>query len=158
MPPGRGPRPGCPLGTAERPGGGMQIQVKRRVTAGPDRSSQASLREPFADGCVFFDPAIFAGAFAQDLLPAQAAFLAASQTPPAGAAFATPVSNAAWKNRRSWYVLSTQDRIIPPAAQRQRAARAKAAVTEVPASHAVYISQPDAVANAIDAAAKAAAQ
>src|SRR5262249_18938490 len=94
--------------------------------------------------------------FAQDLPAAQGAFLAAAQAPPAAAAFATPVSKAAWKQRRSWYVLSTQDRIIPPAAQRQMAARANASVTEIPASHAVYISQPEAVAAAIAAAAQSA--
>ncbi len=120
------------------------------------QGGQAPPVQPSADGFLFFDPAIFPGAFAQDLPAAQGAFLAAAQMPPAGAAFATPVSKAAWKNRRSWYVLSTQDHIIPPAAQRQMAARANAAVTEIPASHAVYISQPEAVAAAIDAAAQAA--
>ena len=112
--------------------------------------------QPSADGFLFFDPAVFPQAFAQDLPPAQGAFLAAAQVPPAGAAFGTPVSQAAWKNRRSWYVLSTEDRIIPPAAQRQMAARAQATITEVRASHALYISQPQAVADAIDAAARAA--
>lgn len=112
--------------------------------------------QPSADGFLFFDPAVFPQAFAQDLPPARGAFLAAAQVPPAGAAFGTPVSQAAWKSRHSWYVLSTEDRIIPPAAQRQMAARAKASITEVRASHALYISQPDAVADAIDAAARAA--
>jgi pimeloyl-ACP methyl ester carboxylesterase len=111
--------------------------------------------QPSADGFLFFDPVVFPQAFAQDLPPAQGAFLAAAQVPPAGAAFGTPVSQAAWKTRRSWYVLSTDDRIIPPAAQRQMAARAKAAISEVRASHALYISQPDAAADAIDAAAQA---
>jgi pimeloyl-ACP methyl ester carboxylesterase len=99
--------------------------------------------KPSADGFPFFDPAVFPQAFAQDLPPEQAAFLAAA-----------PVTQAAWKVRKSWYVLSTEDRIIPPAAQRQMAMRAKATITEVRGSHAAYISQPEAVANAIDAAAK----
>jgi len=110
--------------------------------------------QPSADGRLFFDPAVFPQAFAQDLPPARSAFLAAAQVPPAGAAFGSKVSQPAWKTRRSWYVLSTEDRIIPPAAQRRMATRAKAAITEVRASHAVYISQPDAVADAIDAAAR----
>lgn len=111
--------------------------------------------QPSADGFLFFDPAVFPQAFAHDLPPSQGAFLAAAQVPPAAAAFGAPVSQAAWKTRRSWYVLSTEDRIIPPAAQRRMATRAKAAITEVRAGHALYISQPDAVADAIDAAARA---
>ena len=111
--------------------------------------------QPSKDGFLFFDPAIFPQAFAQDLPAAQGAFLAATQVPPAAAAFETPVSEPAWKSRRSWYVLATEDRVIAPAAQRQMAMRAKAAITEVAGSHAVYISQPKAVADAIDAAARA---
>jgi pimeloyl-ACP methyl ester carboxylesterase len=110
--------------------------------------------QPSTDGYLFFDPAIFPHAFAPDLPPAQSAFLAASQVPPAGVAFGTPVSQAAWRSRPSWYVLTTQDLIIPPDAQRQMATRAGATITEVAASHAVYISQPEAIANAIDTAAR----
>jgi pimeloyl-ACP methyl ester carboxylesterase len=113
---------------------------------------------PSKDGFLFFDPAIFPQAFAQDLPPEHGAFLAAAQLPPAGAAFGAPVSRAAWKTKRSWYVLATDDRVIPPAAQRRMAERANAAVTEVPGSHAVYISRPKAVADAIDAAARAIGQ
>ncbi len=112
--------------------------------------------QPSADGFLFFDPKIFPQAFAQDLPAAQGAFLAASQAPPAGAAFAAPVTQAAWKTKPSAYVVATQDHIIPPAAQRQMAARAHATITEVDGSHAVFMSQPQAVADAIDRAAKAA--
>ena len=111
---------------------------------------------PSADGFLFFDPTIFPQAFAQDLPSQQGAFLAAAQIPPAAVAFGTQVSQATWKTRRSWYVLATEDHIIPPAAQRQMATRANATITEVRGSHAVYISQPAAVADAIDAAARAA--
>lgn len=114
--------------------------------------------QPSNDGFLFFDPTIFPRAFAQDISPAQGAFLAATQVPPAAAAFDAKVSQPAWKGRRSWYVLATEDRIIPPAAQRRMAMRAKASITEVAGSHAVYISQPKAVADAIDAAARAAEQ
>lgn len=110
--------------------------------------------KPSADGFLFFDPQIFPQAFAQDLPPAQGAFLAASQIPPAGIAFGTPISRAAWKTKPTSYVLSTDDRIIPPAAQRQMAQRANATITEVRASHAAYISQPEAVADAIVVAAR----
>lgn len=114
--------------------------------------------QPSADGFLFFNPVLFPQVFAHDLPTAQGAFLAAAQRPPAGVAFGTPVSHAAWRSRRSWYVLATEDRIIPPAAQRQMATRANAVITEVRGSHAVYISQPKAVAAAIDAAARAVGQ
>jgi pimeloyl-ACP methyl ester carboxylesterase len=109
-----------------------------------------------ADGFLLFNPTFFPQVFAHDLTTAHGAFLAAAQVPPAGAVFATPVSRAAWRNRRSWYVLATEDRVIPPATQRRMATRANAVITEVRGSHAVYISQPEAVADAIDAAARAA--
>jgi pimeloyl-ACP methyl ester carboxylesterase len=111
--------------------------------------------QPSTDGYLFFDAAIFPQAFAQDLPPAQAAFLATAQIPPAAAAFEAKVTQPAWKTHSSWYLLSTEDRIIPPAAQRQMAGRAKASIKEVRASHASYISQPEAVAEAIDQAARA---
>lgn len=112
--------------------------------------------QPSKDGYLFFDPAIFPQAFAQDLPMETGVFLATAQVPPAGAAFAAPISKPAWKTRRSWYVLSTEDRVIPPAAQEQMALRAKAAITRVRGSHMVYMSQPAAVADVIDAAARAA--
>jgi len=114
--------------------------------------------QPSADGFLFFNPTLFPQVFAHDLTTAEGTFLAAAQVPPAGAAFGTPVSHAAWRSRRSWYVLATEDRVIPPAAQRQMATRANAVITEVRGSHAVYISQPEAVADAIDAAARAASE
>ncbi|MCX6594720.1 MAG: alpha/beta hydrolase [Acidobacteria bacterium] len=112
--------------------------------------------QPSADGFLFFNPALFPQIFAHDLPATQGAFLAASQVPAAGAAFAAPVSKAPWRSKPSWYVLSTEDRVIPPAAQRQMAERAHAAIIEVHGSHAVYISQAVAVADAIDAAARGA--
>ncbi len=114
--------------------------------------------EPSSDGFLFFDPAIFPQAFAQDLPAEQGAFLAAAQQPPTGAAFGAPVTQAAWKTKPSWYVVATDDHIIPPAAQRQMAGRAGSTVTEVAGSHAVFMTQPEAVANAIDQAARAASR
>ena len=112
--------------------------------------------QPSADGFLFFNPTLFPQVFAHDLTTDQGAFLAAAQVPPAAATFGTPVSQAAWRRRPSWYVLATEDRVIPPAAQRQMATRANATITEIRGSHAVYISQPEAVAAVIDAAAQAA--
>ncbi|MGE0719940.1 MAG: alpha/beta hydrolase [Alphaproteobacteria bacterium] len=116
--------------------------------------SQPPVR-PSSDGYLFFDPAVFPQAFAHDLPAERAAFLAAAQVPVAAVAFGTPVSRAAWRTQPTTYVVASDDRIIPPAAQRQWAARAGAAVTEVRGSHAIYISQPEAVADAIDRAAGA---
>jgi pimeloyl-ACP methyl ester carboxylesterase len=110
--------------------------------------------QPSRDGFLFFDPAIFPVAFAHDLSPAAAAFLTASQVPPSAVAFGTPVTNPAWKSHRSWYVLATEDRVIPPAAQERMATRAKATIVRVPSGHLVYIAKPEAVADAIDAAAQ----
>jgi pimeloyl-ACP methyl ester carboxylesterase len=114
--------------------------------------------QPSADGFLFFNPALFPQIFAHDLATAAGVFLAAAQVPPAGATFGTKVTQAAWRSRRSWYVVATEDRVIPADAQRQMATRANAIVTDVRGSHAVYISQPAAVAEAIDAAARAAGQ
>lgn len=110
--------------------------------------------QPSADGFLFFDPAIFPQAFAQDLSADRGAFLAAAQVPTAAEVFAVPITQAAWRSKPSFYVVASEDHVIPPAAQRQMAARANATITEIAGSHAVYISQPEAVAAAIDAAAR----
>jgi pimeloyl-ACP methyl ester carboxylesterase len=70
------------------------------------------------------------------------------------AALGSPISEPAWKSKPSWYLVATEDRTIPPLAQRLMSARAGSTVIEIPASHAVYISQPDAVATLIEMAAK----
>lgn len=111
--------------------------------------------QPSADGFLFFDPGIFPQAFAHDLPAAQGVFLAASQVPPAGEAFGTPVKHPAWRSRASWFVLATEDRVIPPAAQERMAERANAAIIKVRGGHLIYMSQPQAVADAIDVAARA---
>jgi pimeloyl-ACP methyl ester carboxylesterase len=114
-----------------------------------------ALFQPSADGFLFFSPVFFPQVFAHDLPTTKGAFLAASQLPPARAALGTPVSRAAWRSCRSWYVLATEDRTIPPAAQLRMATRAQAVITDVRASHAVYMSQPSAVAETIVTAARA---
>ncbi|MGX9961677.1 alpha/beta fold hydrolase [Roseomonas sp. F4] len=111
--------------------------------------------QPSSDGYLFFDPAIFPQAFAHDLPAERGALLADAQAPAAMAAFSAQVTVAAWRSRPTAYVVAREDRIIPPEAQRQWAARGNATVTEVRGSHAVYISQPEAVADAIDRAARA---
>lgn len=113
---------------------------------------------PPQDGYLYLDRAKFAASFAADVSPAQASFMADSQVPWGVAALQGQVTVPAWKSRPSWYLVTTDDRMIPAPAQRQMAARAGATVTETPASHAVYVSQPKVVAAIIEQAAQAAAK
>jgi hypothetical protein len=97
---------------------------------------------PPQDGYLFLYRSKFAAAFAADVNPAQAAFMAASQVPWGVAALQGQVTTPAWKSRPSWYLVTADDRMIPPPAQRQMAARAGATVVATPGSHAVYVSNP----------------
>jgi pimeloyl-ACP methyl ester carboxylesterase len=98
----------------------------------------------------------FAQVFAADVPAAQLPVLAASQRPVAAAAFTEPLAvEPAWKRLPSWFLVATQDNAINPDAQRAAATRMKATTTEVAASHAVALSQPDRVANLILEAVKA---
>jgi pimeloyl-ACP methyl ester carboxylesterase len=107
------------------------------------------------DGFLFLDRDKFHASFAGDLPAEQAAFMADSQVPLGVDAPAGIISEPAWRTKPAWYLLTTADKMIPPAAQRAMSQRAGANVTEVAASHAVYVSQPDAVANLIEQAAAA---
>lgn len=111
---------------------------------------------PPRDGFLFLDRDKFHAAFAGDLSAARAAFMADSQVPWSVNAPGSPVTEAAWRTKPSWYLVATDDMMIPPAVQRAMADRAGATVTEVPGSHSVYLSQPGAVAAIIAQAAAAA--
>ena len=113
---------------------------------------------PPQDGFLFLDQAKFAASFAADVSPEKANFMATSQVPWGVAALDGAVTEAAWKVKPSWYLVAQDDRMIPPPAQRQMSKRAGATVTEVPGSHAVYVSQPAAVAAVIEQAAQAIAR
>ena len=91
--------------------------------------------------------------FAADVNPDLAAFMADSQVPWGVQAFAGAVSQPAWKSKPSWYLVSTEDKMIPPDAQRAMTKRAGSKVVEIKGSHAVYVSQPEAVASLIEEAA-----
>ena len=86
-----------------------------------------------------------------------AAFMADSQVPWGLDALGGPVTDPAWRTKPSWYLVTTEDRMIPPAAQRTMSQRAGSTVVEVAASHSVYVSQPAAVADLIKQAASAVA-
>lgn len=110
---------------------------------------------PPQDGFLFLDKSKFHESFAGDLSAERAGFLADSQVPWGVDALAGVVSEPAWRANPSWYLVVTDDRMIPPPAQRAMAERAGAAVVEVPGSHAIYESQPAAVADLIKQAAGA---
>jgi pimeloyl-ACP methyl ester carboxylesterase len=111
---------------------------------------------PPQDGFLFLDKAKFPAAFAGDVEPTRAAFMADSQVPWGVAALSGTISEPAWRSKPSWYLLVTEDKMIPIAAQRLMAKRAGSTVAEVGGSHAIYVSQPKSVAEIIVKAAKAA--
>ena len=113
---------------------------------------------PPQDGFLLLDPSKFAASFAADVSEPKASFMAASQVPWGVDALGGRVTEPAWKSRPSWYLVATEDRMIPPPAQRQMAQRAGAAVSEVAGSHAIYVSQPQAVASLIEKAVAALAK
>jgi pimeloyl-ACP methyl ester carboxylesterase len=108
---------------------------------------------PPQDGFVMLDKDKFAASFAADVNAETARFMADSQVPWGVAAFQGAVTSPAWKSKPSWYLVATDDRMIPPPAQREMARRAGSKVVEVKGSHAVYVSQPDEVAKLIEQAA-----
>ena len=109
---------------------------------------------PPTDGFLLLDQARFAAAFAADLDPKKASFMATSQVPWGIGALTGAVTEASWKAKPSYYLVAKDDKMIPPQAQRGMSQRIKASVVEVPGSHAVYMSQPKAVADLIKKAAK----
>ncbi|MEV7151683.1 alpha/beta fold hydrolase [Streptomyces sp. NPDC051287] len=109
---------------------------------------------PPRDGFLFLDREKFADSFAADVPAELAAFMADSQVPWGVDALDGAVSEPAWRVRPSWYLVSTDDRMIPPPAQRAMSERAGSTVVEVPGSHSVYVSRPDAVADLIKQAAQ----
>lgn len=108
---------------------------------------------PPQDGFLFLDRTKFREAFAADVSDDAASFMADSQVPWGLEALNGAVADPAWKTKSSWYLVSTEDKMIPPAAQRAMSKRAGSSVVEVKGSHAVYVSQPRAVANLIAKAA-----
>jgi len=111
---------------------------------------------PPQDGYLFLDNAKFAASFAADVDPERAAFMAASQVPWGVAALSGAITKPAWKTKPSWYLVASDDKMIPPDAQRFMSKRAGSTVVEVKGSHAIYVSQPQAVASLIERAAQGA--
>jgi pimeloyl-ACP methyl ester carboxylesterase len=110
---------------------------------------------PPQDGYLFLDRNKFAASFAADVPRAKAEFMADSQVPWGLEALNGTVTEAAWRNKPSWYLIATDDKMIPPAAQEFMSKRAGSTVAQTRGSHAVYVSQPQAVAALIEKAATA---
>ena len=113
---------------------------------------------PPQDGYLFLDKPKFAASFAADVSPDLAEFMADSQVPWGVEALSGAISQPAWKTKPSWYLVATEDKMIPPDAQRAMSKRAGSTVIEVKGSHAVYVSQPQAVASLIERAASGVAK
>ena len=111
---------------------------------------------PPQDGYLFLDRAKFPASFAADVDAERAAFMADSQVPWGVEALGGTINEPAWKTKPSWYLVVTEDKMIPPPAQRFMSQRAGSTVDEVAGSHAIYVSQPNAVAAIIKKAAGAA--
>jgi pimeloyl-ACP methyl ester carboxylesterase len=107
------------------------------------------------DDFLYIEPAAFAADFAADIPPDEANFMAHSQAMLAKAAGAAPVTAPAWRQKKSWALVASLDHNINPDLERRMAKRAGCETIEVPGSHAVYVSKPDAVAGLIERAAKA---
>ena len=137
--------------TAFAPDKGESVQS---LIANPPPGAPVPPILPPQNGYLFLDRAKFRASFAADVGEAKAAFMADSQVPWGVNALAGQVTEPAWKSKPSWYLIATEDKMIPPPAQRQMAARAGATVAEAAGSHAIYVSKPEAVAALIAKAAK----
>jgi len=110
------------------------------------------------DGFGFIKPSLFKAGFAADASDADAAFLRDSQVPILLSAFEAKLTHAAWRTKSSWAVIATNDKAFDQKMLQSMARRIGANVTEVPASHAVFMTRPREVADVIDAAARAVSQ
>jgi pimeloyl-ACP methyl ester carboxylesterase len=108
---------------------------------------------PPQDGFLFLDREKFHDTFAADVSAEEAAFMADSQVPWGVEALSGTISEPAWRSKSSWYLVATEDRMIPPPTQRSMSERAGATVEEAGGSHAIYVSRPDVVAALIEKAA-----
>ena len=108
---------------------------------------------PPQDGFLFLDRDKFHASFAADVPADLAAFMADSQVPWGVDALGGTISEPAWRSKPSWYLVATDDRMIPPPAQRSMSERAGSTVVEAAGSHSIYVSQPQAVAELIETAA-----
>ena len=129
--------------------------VNTLIAGFPQDGPQPPILPP-QDGFLLLDHDKFAGSFAGDVEPAVAAFMADSQVPWGVDALGAVQTDPAWRHKPTWYLVVTDDRMIPPAVQRTMAERTGATIGEVPGNHAIYVSRPAVVAEIISQAARAA--
>jgi pimeloyl-ACP methyl ester carboxylesterase len=129
-------------------------ETTNQLAASMPGTAPSSDFRPTGDGFIFIDPTKFAADVAADVPPAQAKYMASAQMPVAAAAFDAPVTVAAWRDRPSYGIVATADRALNPMLARWMYQRSGAKMTEIKASHLVYISQPGAVARVIQRAAR----
>lgn len=126
--------------------------VKGLIETNPPAATSIA---PTADGYLLVDPARFPADFAADVPLTEARFMALAQVPWNAAIVTTPITAPAWKTKPAFGIVATQDRMINPELERAMYRHAKATVTEIKGSHAVFIAQPRAVADVIEQAARA---
>jgi pimeloyl-ACP methyl ester carboxylesterase len=124
------------------------------ANSGPATEGGAAIH-PDAKGNLYIDPKVFPSAVAADLPPKIAEALANAQLPLNHTAFEAPVTMAAWRDKPTFYVITTKDKVIAPEAQKMFAARIKAKTTEVAGSHASLVVHAQEVAAVIEKAALA---
>lgn len=133
------------------PDAGESVQS---LTSNPAPGAPVPPILPPQEGFLALDRTKFAASFAGDLPADEAEFMAAAQVPWGVDALSGKVAVPAWKSKSSWYLVATDDRMIPPPVQHMMAKRAGATVVEAPGSHAIYVSRPEAVARIIEQAAQ----
>lgn len=136
--------------TAFAPDKGESVQ---KLIANPAPGAPVPPILPPVNGFLMLDKVKFAASFAGDVKPERASFLANAQVPWGVEALAGEVTEASWRSKPSWYLVATDDKMIPPDAQRGMSKRAGATVVESHGSHAIYESKPGAVAALIEKAA-----
>ena len=121
----------------------------------PDAPSAGDAILPPQDGFLFLDREKFHDSFAADVSAEEAAFMADSQVPWGVEALSGTISEPAWRSKPSWYLVASEDRMIPPPTQRSMSERAGSTVEEAAGSHAIYVSRPDVAADLIRSAVRA---
>jgi pimeloyl-ACP methyl ester carboxylesterase len=137
--------------TAFAPDAGESVKT---LTSNSEPGAPVPPIVPPKDGYLMLDAAKFPASFAEDLPLQKAQFMAASQVPWGVNAYMGTITQPAWKIKPSWYLVVTEDRMIPVAVQRMMAKRANATVVETKGSHAIYVSNPKMVASIIEQAAR----
>ena len=138
--------------TAFAPDAGESVS---KLIANPPPGAAVPPILPPVDGYLTLDRAKYQESFAGDVPIEKAQFMADSQVPWGLEALGGEVTSPAWKTKPSWYLVVTEDRMIPPPAQKFMSQRAGSTVKEVGGSHAIYVSNPRAVADIIEEAANA---